>query len=95
LAPREEEVSLCEEFINDFCYPRKYISRKWTSYGLKHLVERHLDRHGQHAYISNGAFILAAIRRGYRWKIHPSGLNLFFNMEILPEGRPDVIGGKS
>lgn len=52
----QKEVSLCDEFI-----ARHGIQNDATSYNLKHVVEK---AH-KNTYISNGAFIVAAILRGY------------------------------
>ncbi len=40
----------------------KTLNQKRSSYGLKHLVERHYGR-----YCSNGSFIAAAIFMGFRF----------------------------
>ncbi len=71
-----KEVSLCEAFI-----ARHGIQCGATSYGLKHDVE---DEH-KYIYISNGAFIVAAILRGYVPVLNP-GPNPSFRK--LPKARP-------
>jgi hypothetical protein len=51
----------------DLLSPHKTFNRRHTSYGYKHYVERYF-RHvkGQPRYVSNGAFIAAAIGMGFR-----------------------------
>lgn len=50
------QVELCSKFINAFCIKTQKYSNTRTSYGYKHDVERHFN-----SYISNGAFIKAAL----------------------------------
>ena len=50
----------------------KTINKRRSSYGLKHIVEKRTT------YISNGAFICAAIFMGFKYVI--DGPNAFFNM---------------
>lgn len=57
-----KEVQLCADFIT-----RHGIERGASSYRLKHLVEE-----GSRTYISNGAFIVAAIVGGYVPVLHPT-----------------------
>jgi hypothetical protein len=77
------EVSLCEAFI-----ARHGIKRGVTSYGLKHLVE---DEHSN-TYIHNGAFIIAAILRGYVPVLNP-GPNPSFRKR--PNPRSELVRGVS
>ena len=54
------------------CGRRKTMNRRVTSYGLKHSAERALrGLHLGNAYVSNGAFIVAAIALGYPNRAHP------------------------
>lgn len=58
---------------------RATISRKQSSYGLKHEVERYLAGQGQgDKYVSNGMFIVAALHLGFRFE--RSGPNAYFNI---------------
>ena len=57
--PREEEVRLCQEWIQTFASSRKTINTKRSSYGLKHVVER-----WARIYVSNGAFLQAVANLG-------------------------------
>ena len=43
---------------------RKTVNKRFTSYGLKHRVERSLPQ-GQDNYVSNGAFIAATLHLGF------------------------------
>ena len=75
----KSEVDLCQQWITQFCKPRKTPSR-WDSYALKHLVERCCGN-----YVSNGAFIAAAIAAGYA-PLHTSGTNARFAFWIHEDG---------
>ena len=57
----EQQVALCREWITRFTVPTANLNRTTDSYNLKHDVERWAKK-----YISTGAFIIAAIREGYR-----------------------------
>jgi hypothetical protein len=53
-----------------------------SSYGLKHAVERYtraLPNSGNH-YVSNGAFICAALHNGFQMRLHGTSPNPVFNM---------------
>ncbi len=78
-----KEVSLCEAFI-----ARHGIKRGATSYGLKHDVEDE----NKSTYISNGAFIVAAISRGYVPVLNP-GPNPSFRKQST--SRPEPTRGVS
>ena len=60
-AINEEQVKLCEEWIEKHCKPVKRVNNSYSSYYYKHVVEKEAD-----TYISNGAFIQAAINKGYK-----------------------------
>lgn len=53
---------------------RKTINPRYTSYGLKHLAEKEVG------YITNGAFIAAAIHCGFAYRIHPDSPNPSFGI---------------
>ena len=56
------EVKNAKFWINEgFARPRKTINKRISSYGLKHLAERHVG-----AYISNEALIKAMLESGFR-----------------------------
>lgn len=69
-----KEIELCKNWLKFNALPRKTMNKNQSSYGLKHVVE---DEVGE--YISNGAFIRAAVEFGYTgyWD---KGLNCNFNM---------------
>lgn len=52
----------------------KSINTHRSSYGMKHIAEIELG------YISNGAFIAAAIYCGYKYKAYNNSPNVSFNM---------------
>jgi hypothetical protein len=73
-----KEVSACAWFIREMCAPTKTLRRSVSSYGWKHLVENALG-----LYVSNGAFIAAAILCGYRVeRVGPRNPNAVFNMRV-------------
>lgn len=63
-----DEVQTCADWLA-LQRPIKTLNRERTSYGLKHEVERWVDRtRKEHQYISNGAFIAAALGLGLTFK---------------------------
>jgi hypothetical protein len=56
-------IVLCEQWIKAYCKPRVTINNRAYSYVLKHVVERWADN-----YVTNAAFIQAAINLGYTYK---------------------------
>lgn len=74
-AINENQVELCKDWIKQRITPRKTINTQRSSYNLKHIVEENKS-----SYISNGAFIKAAIELGYKHK--DSGKNAYFNMSF-------------
>lgn len=82
--PDESEIEVCTAWLRKFADPTPRIRRKHTSYGLKHAVERWTAREqGTRGYVSNGAFIEAARRLGYRIEpTSPGSPNAFFNIEL-------------
>jgi len=86
-APNREQVRACKAWVSEWVTPRKSINRQRDSYGLKDDVERW---HG--SYISNGAFIQAAVECGYvAERISPDCPNARFNMSYVKwnrAGRP-------
>ena len=77
----EDEIEYCKEWINEFITPRNTINEQRSSYGLKHRVEQWPGRESK--YVSNGAFILAALELGYTYKRIQNGPNAFFNMSFV------------
>jgi len=81
LAPDPKEVEICRTWIREFCHKRQSFNRRQSSYGMKQKVEN-----GTKEYVSNGAFIQAAIEEGYEYRpdpFHP--INAQFNMAIGKE----------
>lgn len=77
------EVQTCIEWLlaHDALDRRKTINTKYTSYSWKHAVERAKKR-----YISNGAFICAALYLGYKMKrVSPTSPNTYFNIREVKQ----------
>ena len=55
---------------------RSTVNREITSYGWKHIAEKNSER----KYISNGAFIFAAIKLGFLVKCIEDGPNAYINI---------------
>ena len=76
--PDPEQVRICEDWLATFGKPRKTFNRQSYSYSLKHTVERWAGR-----YVTNGAFLLAAHRAGYKIQPEsPLGLNGLINISF-------------
>ena len=71
----EEQVKLCRQFIKSNCEKLDEITDSAHSYRLKHRVEETYQ-----TYISNGAFIQAAIEECFDYE--HDGLNATFNLKI-------------
>jgi hypothetical protein len=54
--------------------PIKTINRRYSSYDLKHLAEPEIG------YVTNGAFIAAAIHCGFTYATLPESLNVYFGI---------------
>jgi len=77
-APRPEEIRLCVEWLRRFGVPTRTLRPEHSSYALKHFVEQWSDQ-----YVTNGAFIAAALIEGYQAKADFDGsLNAVFNLSI-------------
>lgn len=99
--PDDGQVALCRRWIRCFVRPRKTVNRSRSSYGLKHDVERwtaqtpgewrNVDNRGREwfsdsAYVSNGAFIKAAVLEGYSVRQIEGGPNAHFDMSFGAKG---------
>jgi len=76
--PDRSQVDICRDWLRAFGEKTKTIRPSWNSYGLKHVVER-----WKGTYVSNGAFVAAALLEGY--DIAPNGyasLNAYFNLSL-------------
>jgi len=72
------QVQACIEWLlaHDALDRRKTINTRCSSYGWKHVVEK-----DKSTYISNGAFICAALYLKYRMKrAGPTNPNAYFNI---------------
>ncbi len=84
-SPSPVHVAICRAWIELNCAPRKSINTRHSSYGLKHVVE--VDSRGPqgYEYVTNGAFIQAALDLGYKAvRCHYSSPNAHFNMSFAP-----------
>jgi hypothetical protein len=52
----------------------KTINRRHSSYGLKHLAEPEIG------YVTNGAFIAAAVHCGFSFETYPDSPNVCFGI---------------
>ena len=68
------------------CGRRKTLNRKVTSYGLKHAAERAMRGLGVGSpYVSNGAFIVAAIALGFRVEHIQGTPNAWMDLSVARE----------
>lgn len=78
--PDPAQIEAAAKWIAAKCTPRKTINKRFGSYGLKHRAE---DWAG--SYITNGAFIVAALQAGYVMQPHGFGSpNGSFNVRVWP-----------
>lgn len=74
------EFSICCEWLQG-CKPRKTINTSFSSYRLKQMVEAWASEAGRkNYYVSNGAFIAAAIHMGFDLKPDFDSPNVRFNI---------------
>jgi len=71
-----EDVTWTAKWLRTNIAPTKTINRRHSSYGLKHMVEKHSPKR----YLSNGAFIAAALIAGYPYRVTPESPNPAFGM---------------
>jgi len=89
----EIELNSCKEFINRFIIPRKTINTKYSSYGLKHFVEKWYwelpedERQTYSHYIANGAFIKAMVELGYKIRVDKNSPNPKFAFTWNQDGK--------
>jgi len=100
------QVVICRAWLRRWAYRRKSINTRIGSYALKHMVEHSTMRPGMtheqidpwgrrwsgpYIYVSNGAFILAALLEGYRAIPCSSGSpNAYFDLGIRKVPLPVV-----
>jgi hypothetical protein len=89
VAPERDQVEYCKLWIKECCRRQRVFNRDAGSYSLKVCVENKArEEKREDTYISNGAFIQAAVELGYKVKAHKDSPNAIFNMKIiLPEHR--------
>ena len=86
--PDPFQVEHCEAWIKRFARPRKSINFEAFSYVLKHVVESwfYMDTvwPDPRGYVTNGAFIQAALNLGYKYLPagHGKNPNCYFNMSF-------------
>jgi hypothetical protein len=101
--PDEGQISKCQEWLRLHAERTKTVRRRRSSYAYKHHVEcwtrtpgtrfKQLDPWGrkwtsEYFYVSNGAFIEAARREGYRVVQTDSGSpNAYFDFQVPRSGR--------
>lgn len=82
------EVELCKAWIKNNMKPRKTINKRISPYNLKEKVEKHLSElkdKGEYSgsyYVSNGAFIKAAIDLGFKYKTNRD-INPYFAFSFI------------
>ena len=60
-------ICLCREF---FLEVKKVKKPDWSSYGIKHQIEKHYTMDGDRVYVHNGATIVAALACEIPYKIY-------------------------
>lgn len=85
--PVNDEITICEEWLFKYTEPQKRYNDRHSSYGLKHQVEKWSNE-----YVSNGAFIFAAVSLKYPMKVLEDGPNAIFGIKLLtPEEKWDHV----
>jgi hypothetical protein len=86
--PNPEEVEMSKAWMRMWAKSCDRMNHKRTSYGLKHAVEAWAEwmqtngyLPGVGSYISNGAFIQAALEAGYQMQVEPGSPNVCFNID--------------
>jgi hypothetical protein len=81
--PDREQIAACRAWLREFAIATAAIRRRRSSYAYKHDVED-WARANEHAlYVSNGAFIVAAIAEGVRVeRAIEAGLNAVFAFRV-------------
>jgi hypothetical protein len=69
-----EEIVVAEAWLRGMTHTAK-INTAYTSYGLKHMVERWSGD-----YVCNGAFIMAAVRLGFQIQYIQRSPNVWINV---------------
>ena len=77
-APNNHEIALCEKWLYEFAQPQKRFNERFSSYGLKHQVEKWAGE-----YVSNGALIFAALSLKFPVKVIDEGPNAIFGIKLF------------
>ena len=77
MPPREDEIEICKEWLRKWAKPRKTMNNDRSSYEIKHFIE-----HTDNKYVTNGAFIQAAIEEGYKVERIEDSPNAIFNIDV-------------
>lgn len=82
--PRRDEIERCKAWIGKYCRRQSAFNFDDGSYTLKTAVESQArDDKCEKTYVSNGAFVQAAVELGYKAKaIDEYYPNVFFNMKV-------------
>lgn len=71
-----DDIGWTVDWLRQHIEPTKAVNRRRSSYGLKHVAERHSPKR----YLTNGVFIAAALIAGYRAEFVWNSPNVFFAM---------------
>ena len=82
-APDETQVRMARVWLRSLAVTTVNINKKTTSYGWKHVAEKFAKN-----YISNGAFIRAAMDEGFKVKHIEGTQNAYINLSELNHGNP-------
>jgi hypothetical protein len=83
-----KQVEICKQFLLEFCEKTDRINKDGASYGFKHAVELWTSVKKYHSwrnydYVTNGAFIRAALDLGYRYEYaFGIGPHVYLNISI-------------
>jgi len=86
------EITICVHFIRA-CFTTATSIYRIGSYGMKHEVERFTRIAGDHQYIANVSFIVAAILCGIKTDIQVGGRNAVFRMKPISTRHLRIITG--
>ena len=73
--PNEKEVEMARTWLKEKAIRIVNLNKNSTSYGWKHVAERYAK-----SYISNGAFIHAAMLEGFKVKQIEDSKNAYLNI---------------
>lgn len=83
LYKKEEEFNLCREYLSNLQKRSTINPKSRTSYSFKHDVQHYAKRHRlEPTYISEGAFIAAAIAEGFLMEPVPERTSVRLNISL-------------